>query len=197
MWATKYRPSTLDGVLGQDYVKQVLRGRLQKNTKESHGWMLVGPYGAGKTTILRILAKSLACPTPSPSGEACHKCQSCQAIDADASLNYREIDAASYSKADDIRDLVVEAKLSPTGDSPNRVIALDEAHVMSKTAQNVLLKTLEETPPTTHIILITTDPQNLLPTIKSRCLTLELSPVEKTHVVNHLAQICKLEEIEK
>jgi DNA polymerase III subunit gamma/tau len=198
-WAIKYRPKILDDVLGQVYPKQVIRGALEKAVRGELGavsWLFTGPFGGGKTTTIRIIAKALACIRPTISGEACQVCQSCLAIEQDNSQNYTEIDAASRSGAEDIRDLIQEAFASPIGGSPSRVIALDEAHVLSKTAQNVLLKTLEENPPSTHIMLITTDPQKLLPTIISRCIKIDLQPVERPLVVEHLKKVSALENVD-
>jgi len=142
MWAIKFRPKILDDVLGQEWPKEVIRGALQKKP-EALAWLIVGVWGTGKTTITRILGKSIACSEPTQSGEACQQCQSCKAIEAEASPNYTELDAASTSGADDMRDLIREVYSAPVGDSPKRTVALDEAHMLSRVAQNVLLKTLD------------------------------------------------------
>ena len=180
--------------MGQSHPKKIIRGALRKK-ENSHGWLLTGPFGSGKTTIVRIIAKALACHNPSSVGEACQVCPSCLAIDQESSVNYNEIDAASFGSADSIRDLVQEAHVSPVGGSPFRVIALDEAHVMHKVAQTVLLKTLEDPPPFTHFVLLTTDPHKLLETIRSRCVPVELQPVEKREVFQHLKRICGREDV--
>lgn len=196
MWALKYRPKCLDEVLGQVWPKQLIYGALKKRKDDARGWLVSGPWGSGKTTITRILAKAISCLSPLPSGEACQHCISCLSIDNETSLNYTEIDAASAGGKDDIRELIQEAHSAPVGGSKAKTIALDEAHALSKPAQNTLLKTLEDIPPTTHIMLVTTDPDNLLQTIRSRCVPVELESVDRRSVVDHLVKICEIEQVE-
>lgn len=194
-WATDYRPRTLADVIGQEWPKQVIRGALERQ-KGARAWLLSGGWGCGKTTITRILAKAFACHNPSVRGEACQTCSSCKAIDADNSPNYTEVDAASRSGVEDIKRLIADVYQSPVGGSPYRTIALDEVHALSKAAQNALLKTLEEPSATTHLFLVTTDPEKLLNTIRSRCLNVILEPVERKTLVKHLAKICEAEKVE-
>lgn len=195
MWATRYRPSNLAEVVGQEWSKKIIRGRLLKGGK-SNTWLIVGPWGSGKTTLVRIIAKALTCLNPTNLGEACYECQSCKAIDNDSSPNYSEYDAASHGKVEQVRELIQDSNSAPMGESPNRVIALDEAQMLTSQSQNALLKTCEQTPATTHFILITTDPQKLIPTIRSRALKLELTPVPQKEVVNLLMKICLLEGVD-
>jgi DNA polymerase III subunit gamma/tau len=197
-WANKYRPKTLNDVIGQDWSKQIIRGALE-NMRHGHSrarsWLFSGSYGCGKTTLARILGKAFACPSPTPTGEACQVCDSCQAIEEDNSPNYNEIDAASKSGVEDAKKLVQEVYSSPMGNSPYKTIALDEAHGLSKAAQNALLKTIEEPSPTTHFMFLTTDPEKLLYTIRSRCVPVQLEPPPRRLLVEHLARICNLEEV--
>ncbi len=192
-WAIKYRPHSLSTVLGQEFPIKIIRGALL-HEKKPQTWLLQGPWGAGKTSIARILAKSLVCKTPAPNGEACLLCDQCKYIDEEQSVNYSEVDSASYGHADDMRSLIEEGRLSPV-DAPMRVIVLDEAHMLTKQAQAILLKTLEEGIGQTAFILVTTDPEKLLPTIKSRCVRVTLSPVDRATVVEHLKTITQKEEI--
>lgn len=198
-WATKHRPKILDEVLGQAFPKDIIRGALRKakvGSGKGMSWLICGSYGCGKTTITRIAGKALACHSPSPDGEACQVCPSCVAIEAEVSHNYTEIDAASRSGVADIRSIVQEMTLSPTGGSKFRTLALDEAHSLSPQAQNALLKSVEEPSPCTHVMFITTDPDKLLSTIRSRCVIVELEPVDRKALVEHLARICRVENVE-
>lgn len=193
-WAIKYRPSNLNEVLGQEFPIKIIKGALAQEQKPQT-WLLNGPWGAGKTSIARILAKSLVCKSPAPNGEACCTCEQCRYIDDEQSMNYSEVDSASYGHAEDMRSLIEEGRLAPT-DAPMRVIVLDEAHMLTKPAQSVLLKTLEEGIGQTCFILVTTDPEKLLPTIKSRCVRVTLSPVDRATVVKHLEMITTKEGVE-
>ena len=194
-WATKYRPRTLDQVMGQDWSLRMIRGALSKNERPG-AWLLHGPWGAGKTTIARILSKSLICINRTPLGEACNQCEQCLSIDEDSSLNYTEVDSASYGGVDAMRTLIEESRLAPIGGAERRVVVLDEAHMLSVAAQNSLLKTLEEGIFTTCFILVTTDPDRLKSTIQSRCIVTPLTPVGRDLVIKRLHTICQLEKVE-
>jgi DNA polymerase III subunit gamma/tau len=192
-WATTYRPANLSEVLGQDFPIRIIRGAL-KGDETPTTWLLKGPWGAGKTSIARILAKAFICSKTSAEGESCGFCEQCRAIDNEASPNYSEVDSASYGNVEAIRELIEEAKLSPI-DAPMRVIVLDEAHMLTKAAQSVLLKTLEDGLGLTIMILVTTDPEKLLPTILSRCIQVPLVPVDRKTVTAHLVHITENEGV--
>lgn len=194
-WANKYRPVGLNHVLGQEFPLKVIRGALSKKDKP-RSWFLWGSWGSGKTTLTRILAKSYTCLSPTPEGECCNACDQCRAIDRENSANYLEVDAASYNKVEDIKNLLEEALLTPTGGSRYRVLALDECHMLSQAAQARLLKTLEDGIAHTAFILITTDPHKILDTIRSRCIGLELTPVGYNSLTSHLEQVCVQEGVD-
>lgn len=195
MWANTYRPQTLDEVLGQEKAVRIVRGAL-KRKKRVGAWLLYGAWGAGKTTIANILAKSSVCVSPSETGEACNQCFECKAFDKDQSVNYSEVDAATFGLVDNIRGLMQQARQAPIGEAPQRVQVLDEAHMLSKPAQNAMLKTLEEGISSSVFILVTTDPQKLLTTIRSRCVQVELTPVDQTSLCTHLKKVCEKEGVE-
>jgi len=194
MWSLKYRPRSLDEVLGQEWPLKIIRGALRKE-QIPNTWLISGPWGAGKTTVGRILGKALTCLNTTSKGESCNQCEMCKGV-PDAAINYREVDAPSFGKADAVRELIQEAQLTPVGGSKFRVILIDEAHTLSQTAQNVLLKTLEEGTGNTIFVLVTTDPQKLLATIKSRSVVVGLEPVEKPLLVELLKKVCEREGVE-
>lgn len=182
-------------MLGQEFPLKVIRGALKKGDKP-RSWFLWGSWGSGKTTLTRIIAKSYVCLSPTPDGECCNVCEQCLSVDRENSANYLEVDAASYNKVEDVKSLLEEAQLSPTGGSGYRVLALDECHMLSQPAQNRLLKTLEEGIAHTAFVLITTDPHKILDTIRSRCIALELTPVGYNSLVPHLEQVCQAEGVD-
>jgi len=197
-WNTKHRPKRVADLVGQPWCSRVVSGALEHcRTGEAPAmsWLITGGWGQGKTTYTRIIGKALACETPTPEGEACCACQQCMLHDADASPNYTEIDAPSHSGVDDIRALIQDAHSAPTGAARYRILALDEAHSLTKPAQTAFLKTLEEPPHKTHILLITTDPDRLHPTIKSRCTLLNLEPIKASDLTQHLAKIAAIEGV--
>lgn len=147
------------------------------------------------TSCVRILAKALVCHNPTPRGEACLECSACQAIDQENSDNYTELDAASKSGVDAMRSLIQEVYLAPTGGARFRLIALDEAQALTTHAQQALLKTVEQSPEKTVIVFLTTHPEKLLPTIRSRCIPIFLEPINRKQMVEHLALICQCEDV--
>lgn len=194
-WALKYRPRSLDQILGQDYPKRIIYGALANQSKP-HSWILRGPFGSGKTSLSRILGKCFICTNPNSKGESCNECYQCRLIDSERneSPNYLEVDAASYGGVEAIETLVEEARLSPI-DAPRKVVALDESHMLSKQAQNRLLKPLEEGLGQAIFIFITTDPEKILETIRSRCIDVPLVPVDRVTVTNHLKMVFGAEGI--
>ncbi|MEZ5371440.1 MAG: DNA polymerase III subunit gamma/tau [Microthrixaceae bacterium] len=160
----RFRPSTFAEVRGQDHITVALRNAVRTDTV-GHAYMFSGPRGCGKTSTARILGRALNC-TDLADGEPCGACDSCLAMEAGTSMDLHELDAASNNGVDAMRDLVSRAGLGSAG--RNKVYILDEVHMLSGAASNALLKTLEEPPPHVTFVLATTDPQKVLPTIKSR-----------------------------
>ncbi|MEY2473554.1 MAG: polymerase subunit gamma/tau [Actinomycetota bacterium] len=160
----RFRPQTWSAVRGQDHVTLALRNAV-RDDRVGHAYLFSGPRGTGKTTSARILAKALNCEKPID-GEPCDTCESCAAITSGASLDVQEMDAASNNGIDAIRDLVSRVALATPGRW--KIYIIDEVHMLSAAASNALLKTLEEPPPHVVFVLATTDPQKVLPTIRSR-----------------------------
>src|SRR5579864_7370617 len=160
----RYRPQRFGEVRGQDHVTTALRNAV-RNDRVAHAYLFSGPRGTGKTSTARILAKALNC-TDLRDGEPCCECESCLAIQAGSSLDVVELDAASNNGVDAMRDLVSRAALGSPG--RRKVYIVDEVHMLSTGASNALLKTLEEPPGHVVFVLATTDPQKVLPTIRSR-----------------------------
>lgn len=167
-WDKKYRPQTFGDVLGQDGTVQVLRARLSKGAGLDSSYVFAGPAGTGKTTLARILARSLLCPHRSPEGEPCNTCDNCQSILDGSSSAFRELDAASSGTIEHVRKIVEDLPYAVLG-AEKRIVLFDEMHRMSRDSQDVLLKPLEEKK---FIgIFCTTEPHKVRPTISSRCET--------------------------
>jgi DNA polymerase-3 subunit gamma/tau len=166
----RYRPQRFSEVRGQDHLVRALQNAVRED-RVGHAYLLSGPRGTGKTSTARILAKVLNCENPID-GEPDGKCDSCLAIEQGTSFDVHELDAASNNKVEDIRDLVNKAALGTPGRT--KVYILDEVHMLTAAASNALLKTLEEAPAHVVFVLATTDPQKVLPTIRSRCQHFEL-----------------------
>ena len=195
--ARKYRPRTFAQMVGQEHVVQALGNALQQG-RLHHAYLFTGTRGIGKTTVSRILAKSLNCTGADGQGgitaEPCGVCQACTEIDADRYLDYIEMDAASNGGKDEIRDLIERAAYKP-GIGRFKVFMIDEAHQLSKDAFNALLKTLEEPPEYLKFVLATTDPEKVLPTVLSRCLQFNLRPMAPATVRDHLQRVLAAEGV--
>jgi DNA polymerase III subunit gamma/tau len=195
--ARKYRPRSFAQMVGQEHVVQALSNAL-KQGRLHHAYLFTGTRGIGKTTVSRILAKSLNCTGPDGQGgitdEPCGVCQACTEIDADRYLDYTEMDAASNGGKDEIRDLIERAAYKP-GVGRFKVFMIDEAHQLSKDAFNALLKTLEEPPEYLKFVLATTDPEKVLPTVLSRCLQFNLRPMAPDTVRAYLKQVLQAENV--
>jgi DNA polymerase-3 subunit gamma/tau len=195
--ARKYRPRTFAQMVGQEHVVQALSNALTQQ-RLHHAYLFTGTRGIGKTTVSRILAKSLNCTGPDGTGgitaEPCGVCQACTEIDADRYLDYIELDAASNGGKDEIRDLIERAAYKP-GIGRFKVFMIDEAHQLSKDAFNALLKTLEEPPEYLKFVLATTDPEKVLPTVLSRCLQFNLRPMAPSTVREHLQRVLQAEGV--
>src|SRR3990167_7989130 len=161
----KYRPQTFGEVAGQESIKKIIQNAIRMN-RVSHAYIFTGPRGVGKTTVARILAKALNCLSPKD-GEPCTTCQNCQLIQGGRFLDLLEIDAASYTGVDNIRDIIEHVKFAPTS-GKYKVFIIDEVHMLSKAAFNALLKTLEEPPKHAVFILATTEINKVPATIISR-----------------------------
>jgi DNA polymerase-3 subunit gamma/tau len=180
-----YRPGRLSEVVGQEHVKAALSSALAHN-RVGHAYLFSGPRGTGKTSVARILARSLNCGAL-VDGEPCGVCWSCRGIAGGSSLDVVELDAASNSGVDSIRDLISSAQLGTAGNK--RVYIIDEVHMLSNAASNALLKTLEEPPSHVVFILATTDPNKVLPTVRSRTQHLEFALVGSDELALHLREV--------
>ena len=190
--ARKWRPKTFADLVGQEHVVKALQNALGKG-RLHHAYLLTGTRGVGKTTIARILAKSLNCETPHE-GEPCGQCQSCRDIDAGRFVDLLEIDAASNTGIDNIREVLENAQYAPTA-GKYKVYIIDEVHMLSKSAFNAMLKTLEEPPEHVKFILATTDPHKVPVTVLSRCLQFVLRNMTAQQVSQHLAHVLDSEQI--
>jgi DNA polymerase-3 subunit gamma/tau len=191
--ARKYRPQTFDTVIGQSHITTTLKNAI-KNQQLAHAFLFCGPRGVGKTTCARILAKTINCENQTKDGEACNECQSCRSFNDGASMNYFELDGASNNSVDNIRDLVDQIRFVPqTG--KYKVYVIDEVHMLSSSAFNAFLKTLEEPPPYAIFILATTEKHKILPTILSRCQIFDFKRITTNDTVEHLQEICQKEDI--
>lgn len=190
----KYRPQRFSEIVGQDHIVEVLTNAITKH-RVAHGYLFIGPRGTGKTTTARILAKALNCKQRKENdAEPCGKCEHCLAVANGVFFDLIEIDAASNRGIDEIRSLKEEVRVS-LSQTNWKVFILDEAHSLTKDAANALLKTLEEPPANTTFILITTEPEKILPTIKSRLQVLPFKHVTLVDIVKRLEQLAKQEGV--
>ena len=190
--ARKWRPKTFADLVGQEHVVKALQNALDEG-RLHHAYLLTGTRGVGKTTIARILAKSLNCEN-AQHGEPCGVCESCTQIDAGRYVDLLEIDAASNTGIDNIREVLENAQYAPTA-GKYKVYIIDEVHMLSKSAFNAMLKTLEEPPEHVKFILATTDPHKVPVTVLSRCLQFVLRNMTAQQVARHLAHVLDSEKI--
>ncbi|MBL7759916.1 MAG: DNA polymerase III subunit gamma/tau [Sediminibacterium sp.] len=191
--ARKYRPQNFNTVVGQQHITTTLKNAI-KNQQLAHAFLFCGPRGVGKTTCARILAKTINCTHQTPDGEACNECNSCLSFDAGTSMNIHELDAASNNSVDDIRALVEQVRFAPQA-GKYKVYIVDEVHMLSASAFNAFLKTLEEPPPYAIFILATTEKHKILPTILSRCQIFDFKRITNNDTVEHLQEIADKEHI--
>ena len=191
--ARKYRPSTFESVVGQHALTTTLKNAIATN-KLAHAYLFCGPRGVGKTTCARIFAKTINCMSPTAEGEACNQCESCTAFNEQRSYNIHELDAASNNSVDDIRQLVEQVRIPPQI-GKYKVYIIDEVHMLSASAFNAVLKTLEEPPRHAIFILATTEKHKILPTILSRCQIYDFNRISVEDTVAHLAYVASKEGI--
>lgn len=192
--ARKYRPQNFNTVVGQSHITTTLKNAI-KNNQLAHAFLFCGPRGVGKTTCARILAKTINCTNPTPEGEACNSCNSCVSFESGTSLNIHELDAASNNSVEDIRSLVEQVRFAPQA-GKYKVYIVDEVHMLSASAFNAFLKTLEEPPSYAIFILATTEKHKILPTILSRCQIFDFKRITNNDTVEHLQEIVEKEAIQ-
>ena len=192
--ARKYRPQTFADLIGQDILVQILTNAINKN-RIAHAYLLTGVRGVGKTTTARLIAMSLNCQNKkSDISEPCGECNSCRTIKSDHNLDVIEMDAASKTGVDDVREIIDNVKYKPVN-SVYKIFIIDEIHMLSKNAFNALLKTLEEPPDHVKFIFATTEVKKIPVTILSRCQRFDLHRIDKKELTNYLEKISKLEKI--
>lgn len=191
--ARKYRPQTFDTVVGQGHITTTLKNAI-KNNHLAHAYLFCGPRGVGKTTCARILAKTINCENPTADMEACGQCSTCQSFANHTSFNVFELDAASNNSVDDIRELVNQVRFAPQA-GKYKIYIIDEVHMLSASAFNAFLKTLEEPPSYAIFILATTEKHKILPTILSRCQIFDFKRITSTDISNHLHSIATKESV--
>jgi len=190
----KYRPLNFDELIGQDVISLTLKQALITN-KIAPAYLFCGPRGTGKTSSARIFAKSLNCQKYSkPSKLPCNKCELCKSINIGVALDIIEIDAASNTGVENIREIIERANFAPT-QARWKVYVIDECHMLSTAASNALLKTIEEPPERVVFILATTNPERVLTTIQSRCQKFNFKRINSEHIYNHLLEISNKESI--
>ncbi|MCX6720007.1 MAG: DNA polymerase III subunit gamma/tau [Candidatus Staskawiczbacteria bacterium] len=189
----KYRPQSFSEVVGQEHVVTTLTNSIKGNNV-SHAYLFSGPRGSGKTTIARLFAKAINCEKPVDGFEPCNKCSSCLEIMGSNSMDLIEIDAASHTGVDDIRQLIEGVKFAPVK-SKYKIFIVDECHQLSKSAANALLKTLEEPPAHAIFLLATTESHKMIPTILSRCQKFDFKRLQVPEIMQKLEFISKKENV--
>jgi len=192
--ARKYRPQLFSEVIGQDHIVAVLQNSIALE-KLHHGYIFSGTRGIGKTTIARIFAKSLNCKANQNNSEPCNECLACKEITAGRNLEFIEIDAASRTGVDDMRELLESSIYKPTN-SKYRIYLIDEVHMLSKNSFNALLKTLEEPPDHLIFLMATTEIEKVPNTVLSRCLQLNLKVVPSQSITDHVKKLLDLEDFQ-
>ena len=191
--ARKYRPAIFDSVVGQSALTTTLKNAV-KSGKLAHAYLFCGPRGVGKTTCARIFAKAINCQHPTNDGEACNECESCQSFNEQRSLNIFELDAASNNSVEHIKKIMEQTRIPPQL-GRYKVFIIDEVHMLSQSAFNAFLKTLEEPPSYVIFILATTEKQKILPTILSRCQIYDFERMTVADTIAHLKGVADKERI--
>src|ERR1700760_3117160 len=193
--ARRYRSNTFDEVVGQNHIAQTLKKAISSG-RIAHAYLFCGTRGTGKTSTARILAKCLNCQSADHAvTEPCNKCDSCKSIGKGDDIDVIEIDAASNTGVDNVRDIIIGTAYNMPARSRFKIFIIDEVHMLSKAAFNALLKTLEEPPSHVKFILATTEPEKVLPTILSRCQRYDFRNIPTREIAEHLKEICKKEKI--
>src|SRR6188474_872382 len=188
----KYRPKEWAAVVGQDHVVTTLKNAIAAD-RVGHAYLFAGSRGTGKTTLARLLAKAVNCTNPDPTKRPCNECDHCKAVNENRFMDLIEIDAASNTSVDDVRDLRDKINFSPS-QGKYKIYIIDEVHMLSTAAFNALLKTLEEPPAHAKFLLATTDVQKVLPTILSRCQRFDLRRIPTATIAKHLLWIAQQEK---
>ena len=191
--ARKYRPSDFHSVVGQAHITTTLQNAI-RNNQLAQAFLFCGPRGVGKTTCARILAKTINCTNLTEQYEACNECESCKSFNESASFNIVELDAASNNSVDDIRNLTDQVKIPPQN-GKYKVYIIDEVHMLSTSAFNAFLKTLEEPPAYAKFILATTEKHKIIPTILSRCQIYDFKRITIDDISKHLKNVAVKEKI--
>lgn len=192
--ARKYRPTRFSDMVGQEHIVRTLQNAIRQD-KLAHAFLFCGPRGVGKTSAARILARTINCLDRTPEGEACGKCATCKAFAEQQTFNIIELDAASYNSVEHIRNLTDQVRFQPQ-QGAYKVFIIDEVHMLSSSAFNAFLKTLEEPPPYALFILATTEKHKIIPTILSRCQIFDFRRIPAAQTVSHLEHICQEEGIQ-
>ena len=188
----KYRPKTFNEIIGQEHISRILQNQVINN-KTAHAYMFIGGRGTGKTSSAKVFARALNCENPI-NGEPCNNCKNCKMELSGSMIDIIELDAASNNGVDYIRSIVEDSDMLPIS-GKYKVYIIDEAHMLSKSAFNTLLKTLEEPPAHVKFILATTDPQKIIPTIKSRCQQYQFKQIGTNDIQKAILEICNNEGI--
>ena len=193
--ARKYRPSTFSEVVGQEHILKALENSIEHN-KPHQAYIFSGTRGVGKTTIARVFAKCLNCQKGDiPQTEPCNECTACLEIKAGRHIEFLEVDAASRTGVDDMRELLESVQYKPTN-ARYKIYLIDEVHMLSKSSFNALLKTLEEPPPHVMFLMATTEVEKVPKTVLSRCLQLNLKIIPETKIQDHFKSLLDLESIQ-